>query len=216
MSTRLALGATAALAGLAALSRRGSRAMLAPRSDDPREASGMLDAGVCGEDDLELFHVTTMEALPSIQQHGLRGRAAGQQATYATMQQHSRGRVFFAVGRDALNNWFNAQAEMSAFLESGWEPVILRVLPSYAEDELYYDLFEDEHGADDIHPCSVFTTETVPPQQLDVVLQPRTHITQFNTLELEHAPLGRMERLPAVSLRRLRETYERNYWPTEG
>jgi hypothetical protein len=191
---------------------RGSR-MMAQRSDDPRPAHGMLDAGVCGDGDLELFHVTTMEALQSIQQHGLRGRAVGQQSVYANMQQHSRGRVFFAVGDDALNNWYNAQAEMPRFLNSRWRPVILRVVPDYAESELYYDLSEDEHGADDIHQCSVFTSGTIPPDQLEVALAPVSHLTKYNTLELARAPLGRLERLPEVSLRRLRETYPANLWP---
>lgn len=192
----------------------GSR-MMAQRSDDPRPAHGMLEAGVCGDAELELFHVTTMEALPSIQQHGLRGRAAGQQAVYANMQQHSRGRVFLAVGDDALHGWYNTQAEMPMFLDSGWRPVILRVVPEYAESELYYDLLEDEHGADDVHACSVFTEAKVPPEQLEVVLSPVSVLTKYNTLELAYAPLGRMERLPAVSLRRLRETYDRNPWPDE-
>lgn len=192
----------------------GSR-MMAQRSDDPRPAHGMLDAGTCGDAELELFHITTMEVLQSIQQHGLRGRAAGQQAVYANMQQHSRGRVFFAVGEDALHGWYKTQAEMPRFLNSGWRPVILRVVPDYAESELYYELFEDEHGADDVHACSVFTEAQVPPEQLEVVLSPVSVLTKHNTLELAYAPLGRMEPLPAVSLRRLRETYDRNLWPDE-
>jgi hypothetical protein len=162
VSVRLAIGAAGVLAGLAALGRRGSRAGRDvfvrgagpghPSRQEP--ASGVIGAGICGED-VDLYHITFVEKLPTILAHGLRN-----------MRRWSEGRLFFSAGVDALDFWLDIVRDSDSGLNSAWHPVIIRVPESYVMAELHDDLYIDDHGEE--QACTVFTYRSIPSSVLQV------------------------------------------------
>jgi hypothetical protein len=170
--------------------RSGSRnrqGVVAPSEQEP--ASAAFESGYCG-DELNLYHVTLVEKLPSILEDGLRPGTSKEMSSFGRMRKWSWGRVFFSASLEDLDFWYDIIMESDAGMNSAWKPVVLKVPEPYVEEHLYDDLFIDDQGEDRL--CTVFTYETIPADALLVDMSAKASSGWGNPIsesERDWAPL---------------------------
>ena len=152
MSARLAIGTAAALAGLAALGRRGSRATVSHPE--------------------YWFHVTGLGSLEGIQAHGLQ---PGQGSNYGgSYQGHSRGRVFLTSSKGII--FWSSRTEILANSVSNFEdeesfdlvPIVFRFNSGLPLDALMQVQVDDLGTRDAGEAAAAFVERPIPADWLEV------------------------------------------------
>jgi len=176
----LILGGLAGLAWVAEL--HGARALGDPSPHTLKaRARDWLESGLCGPHG-EVYHLTALESVPSIQAQGLTPNA--REPGFQGFESWSKGKVFFTAGCD-LGVWLytlkNARGRW--WTTKAW--VVLRVKPGAP---VYRQL---QHDWESENECSFFTTRRVPASDLELCLPNKAG---YAWIEMSQVDLGSLSK----------------------
>ena len=128
---------------------------------DPAKAAAYAKSQEVPDTDEFYYHVTLKRNLPKIRRMGLRPDSTPMFSNYT---QHSGGRVFLCE-KNGVNFW-KMRVEQHVHHNTG---KVLQLVVIRFPKQAVPQVFPDDVGTTDSRYPSYYTTQTVPPQQLQIV-----------------------------------------------